>query len=132
VQEMTDDYIRKLSRVVDGKSDVIGYAFAINGKLNSADVYGSSALFRKLWPKLLKASAVEAIAELQKGTKFDAVRADSVNAFFAEAEDGKASEGEVTDRTRMVTRETEENILFETRDQKQNEAILHRSYVRKQ
>jgi len=132
VQEVTDNYIKKLSGLVSGKSDVIGYAFTINGKVNSADIYGSNALFLKLWPKLLKASAIEALAELQKGVKFESVAADSIKTFFAEAEDGKASEGEVTGRVKRVTRETDKNILFETRDQKQSAGWVHRSYVRKE
>jgi hypothetical protein len=131
VQAVTDDYVKKLANIIDGKSDVIGYAVAVNGKMNNADVYGSSALFRKLWPKLLKASAVEAVAELQRGAKFETVRADAVEGFFAEAEDGKPADDEVTDRVRRVTRETDKNLLFETRDQKQD-ATLHRSYVKKQ
>jgi hypothetical protein len=134
VQEVTDNYIKKLSGIINGKSDVIGFAFAINGKLNSSDVYGSNALFQKLWPKLLKASAVEALAELQKGAKFETVRADSVKEFFADAEDGKPSDTAVSPRVKMVTRETDENILFETRDQKQGSegGVVHRSYVKKQ
>ncbi|HEX8847235.1 MAG TPA: DUF6569 family protein [Pyrinomonadaceae bacterium] len=133
VRETTDAYIKKLTGIIDGQGDVIGYAFAVNGKVSSADVYGSSALFRKLWPKLLKASAVEAVAELQKDQKFDAVQAETVSTFFAEADDGRASEDAVTPRIKRVTRETEKNIVFETRDKNQNnEAVLHRSYVRKQ
>ena len=132
VREMTDNYIRTLSAVIEGKSDVIGYAFAINGKVNSADVYGSNALFRKLWPKLLKASAVEAIAELQKGVKPSPVTTEKVKLFFTEAEKGKTSENAATGRTRMVTRESENNILIETRDEKQSDAVVHRSYVMKQ
>ena len=131
VKEMTDSYLRKLSGILEGKGDVIGYAFAINGHVSSADVYGSSILFRKLWPKLLRASAVEAVAELKKGAKFDQVTAQKVGAFFDDAEKGAASENEVSGRIQMVTRESAENILFETRDQKQNKAVLHRSYVRK-
>src|SRR5262249_44051686 len=57
-------YTKALSGIIEGDQDVIGYAFAINGKLNSADIYASSALFRKLWPKLLKAAAIEAIVDL--------------------------------------------------------------------
>jgi hypothetical protein len=131
VQEMTTDYVRKLSGIINGKTDVIGYAFTINGKINSADIYGSNALFLKLWPKLLKASAVEAIAELQKGAKFEPVQSASVKDFFAAAEDGKASEDEVTPRIKRVTRETSEHILFETRDQSQKAGYVHRSYVKK-
>jgi hypothetical protein len=132
VQEVTDNYIKKLSAIINGKTDVIGYAFAINGKINSSDVYGSSVLFKKLWPKLLKASAVEALAELQKGAKFDSVHADSVKGFFASTEDGKASENAVSERIKMVTKETDDNILFETRDETQGAAVVHRSYVKKQ
>ena len=131
VKEMTADYVRKLSGIVGGEADVIGYAFAINGKINSADVYGSSALFRKLWPKLLKASAVEAVAELRKGAKFEPVESASVEDFFAAAEDGKVSEDVVTSRIKRVTRETNENILFETRDERQKAGWIHRSYVKK-
>jgi hypothetical protein len=132
VKEFTDKYVQKLESIVNGQSDVIGYAFAINGKVNSADVYASSALFRKLWPKLLKASAVEAVADLQKGQKFEAVKADSVEAFLDGDESAKSSENAVTERIKMVTRESDENIVFETRDQKQKDAVLHRSYVKKQ
>ena len=132
VKEVTESYIRKLSGIINGKADVIGFAFAINGKLNSSDVYGSNALFQKLWPKLLKASAVEALAELQKGAKFETVRAESVQEFFAAAEDGKPSESNVTKRVKMVTRETDDQIVFETRDQDQGAAVVHRSYVKKQ
>jgi hypothetical protein len=64
VQETVEAYVGALLPVVKGKTAVIGYAFAINGKINSADVYASDALFKKLWPKLLRANAVEAIAEL--------------------------------------------------------------------
>jgi hypothetical protein len=131
VQETAAAYVKALSHVADGQTDVIGYAFAINGKINSADVYAANALFRKLWPSLLKASAVEAIAELQKGQKFDAVSAADVGAFLADAEGGAATEKEVTKRVQMITRESKVNILFETRDRSASGPWLHRSYIKK-
>ncbi|HLE61497.1 MAG TPA: DUF6569 family protein [Pyrinomonadaceae bacterium] len=109
---------------------MIGYAFAINGAVNSADVYASSALFKKLWPKLLKANAIEAIAELRKDTKFEPATAENVKTFLAEAESSKASEKEVTARISLVTREDGENIFFETRDRAQK-TWIHRNYIRK-
>src|SRR5262252_9027334 len=57
VQANADSYVNSLNGLLNTRSDVIGYVFAINGKINSADVYASSGLFRKLWPKLLQASA---------------------------------------------------------------------------
>jgi ARG and Rhodanese-Phosphatase-superfamily-associated Protein domain len=130
VQETAAGYSKALAGVVQGQNDVIGYVFVINGKVNSADVYASSVLFKKLWPKLLKANAIEAIAELQKDLKFEPASADSVRAFLAEAESNKPSEKDVTARIRLVTREDENNVLFETQDRSQNRWI-HRNYIRK-
>ena len=110
---------------------MIGYAFAINGKINSADVYAANALFLELWPSLLKASAVEAIAELRRGQKFDAVSPAEVQAFLDDAEAGAATERDVTKRVQMITRESKVNILLETRDRSASGAWLHRSYIKK-
>src|SRR5882672_6326499 len=81
VRATADGYIKALVNIVDRNDDVIGYVFAINGNVNSADVYSSNALFKKLWPKLLKANAVEAIAELQKDKKSDQATAEHVKTF---------------------------------------------------
>ncbi len=131
VRETADAYVKALSHVADKHADVIGYAFAINGKINSADVYAANALFRKLWPSLLKASAVEAITELQKNQKFDAVSAAEVGAFLDDAEAGTATEKDVTKRIQMIMRESKVNILLETRDRSASGPWLHRSYIKK-
>ncbi|HEY9405668.1 MAG TPA: DUF6569 family protein [Pyrinomonadaceae bacterium] len=131
VRETAAAYLKALSHVADGQRDVIGYAFAINGRVNSADVYAANALFLKLWPSLLKASAVEAIAELERGRKFDAVSASDVGAFLDDAEGGAATAKDVTKRVQMITRESKVNILFETRDRSAAGQWLHRSYIKK-
>ena len=130
VQQTAAKYTKALADIVKGQDDVIGYAFAINGAVNSADVYASSALFKKLWPKLLKANAIEAIAELRKDTKFEPATAANVKTFLAEAESSKASEKEVTDRISLVTGEDGKNIFFETRD-RARKTWIHRNYIRK-
>ena len=130
VRENADSYIKALSNIVNGSKDVIGYVFAINGKVNSADVYGSNALFKKLWPKLLKANAVEAIAELQQD-KFAPAKPEQVKAFLSEGEKAKAIEKPVSARVGLVTAEDEKNILFETRDRDNKDAWIHRNYIKK-
>ncbi len=131
VQESAAPYTKTLSSIVEGKSDVIGYVFAINGKLNSADVYASGALFKRFWPKLLKTTAIEAVAERSGSEKAGTVSADAVKAFFADAERGEESTNDVTERTHMLRRETEKSLFFETRDMAQNGAWVHRSYLLK-
>lgn len=131
VKETADDYIKALSSAIAGKTDVIGYAFAINGQINSADVYSSHALFVKLWPKLLKASAVEAIAEFDKAGKTEVVTENSVKTFLTEAVAGKAEAKQVTTRVAMEKRESDKHLFFETRDRKNGEQWLHRNYLKK-
>jgi hypothetical protein len=131
VQESVEPYLKKLAAVAEDKDDVIGFAYAINGKINSAEVYASHALFGKLWPKLLKASAVEALAEQSKYEAVSPVSADAVQAFLADAEQGKAFLQTVSERTQQVMQETDKNLLFETRDQQQDGAWMHRSYLTK-
>jgi hypothetical protein len=126
-----DSYVKELASCAGGQDDVIGCAFAINGTVSSADVYASHNLFRKLWPKLLKASAVEAVAELHKDKKFEAVNADRVRTFLADAERGKKTAKEVTQRIRQVQHETDKNILFETHDRDEKGAPVRRSYISK-
>lgn len=124
------EYIRALQNVIAGKSDVIGYAFAINGKLNSADIYSSNALFKKLWGKMLKATTIEAVAELNgKPTAAPAKPAD-VNSFITDSDKAKAEEKRAAGGARVVTREDKENVMFEARDGR-SRAIVHRSYVKK-
>ncbi len=130
VQETADGYIKALANIADRSDDVIGYVFAINGKVNSADIYGSNALFKKLWPKLLKANAIEAIAELQPD-KFKPASAESVQGFLSDSEKAKGSPKDVSARVNLLTREDDENILFETRDKDQKGAWIHRNYIKK-
>ena len=130
VQKTADDYVKALSAIVNDKPDVIGYVFAINGKVNSADVYASNALFRKLWPKLLKASAIEAVAEFRRDEKFAPPKPDDVRGLL---DDSKAEEKQkdVTPRTQVITRESDGNVSFETRDRAKADAWVHRNYIKK-
>jgi hypothetical protein len=130
VQDTADIYIKALSGIVNRSDDVIGYVFAINGKVNSADVYASNVLFKKLWPKLLKANAIEAIAELQR-EKFAPASAESVQGFLSESEKAHGSDKDVNGRVNLLTREDDENILFETRDRAAKGAWVHRNYIKK-
>jgi len=131
VQESTAAYVAKLSSIVEGKSDVIGYVFAINDKISSADLYYSNGLFRKFWPKLLKTTAIEAVAERPLNEKSATVSAEAIKAFFAGAERGEESTSNVTERTQMIKRESEKSLFFETRDLAQKGIWVHRSYLAK-
>jgi ARG/rhodanese/phosphatase superfamily protein len=131
VQKTSDSYSRALAGIINGKSDVIGYVFAINGKINSADIYASNALFKKLWPKLLTSSAIEAVAELRRGEKFDAPKPGDVRGFLDDSSKGIEKEKDVSSRVQMVTRDSDGSVLFDTRDRAKSDVVVHRNVIKK-
>ena len=131
VRANVDGYLDALNNIVYRKRNVIGYAFAINGKINSADVYVSNSLFRKLWARMLKAAAVEAVANLNEKVVFDTVKPGEVLAFLQGAEKGRVSEKNVSQRTKVKTRESSKNIMFEAVDSR-SRLVVHKNYVNKQ
>jgi hypothetical protein len=131
VQQSAAAYVNKLASIVEGKGDVTGFAFTINNKLNSADVYASTEMFKRFWPKLLKAAVIKAIAERTSDKGDDAVSISALEDLFVAAERGMESVNAVTTRTHMLKREGEKSLFFETRDMAHNAAWIHRSYLMK-
>jgi hypothetical protein len=122
------DYVAALQPAGEQADDIVGYALAINGKLDSAEVYPSHALFRKMWPKLLTANATEAIAARDAAAATAPSSAD-VAAFLAAAERGTASRQSLTRSAELETRRGEHAIYLETR--RTDGAWVHRAYVAK-
>jgi len=89
-----------------------------------------TVLFKKLWPSCSRQNAVEAIAGMQQ-EKFKPASAASVRGFLSDSEKAKGSPKDVSARVNLLTREDDENILFETRDKDQNGAWVHRNYIKK-
>ncbi|MGB7070534.1 MAG: DUF6569 family protein [Pyrinomonadaceae bacterium] len=129
VRQNAEEFIDALIRITEGQDDVVGFVFAVNGEINSADTYGSSDLFKKLWPKLLKASAIEAISSSYNKKADRSVTADEIQSFMSGAERAPVdSTRSFTDRIRIVTRESRQSVFFETLDQ---DFWIHRSYIAK-
>jgi hypothetical protein len=82
-----------------------------------------------MWPKLLHAAAVDAFTEQQKGRRYELVEPDEIRAFLAAKGEGKTTETKVNDRIRVTTRQDENGIRIETRDEEKDRAMIHRSYI---
>lgn len=131
LQATIKETVAALTPMIDKEPDVIGYVFAINGKINSAEVYGSGGLFRKMWPKLLHASAVEALSE-RKGANGQAVPTiDAVRAFLVEGEAGKPSERKLPADMTLRTVDADKAVVFESRKAGAASPVVRRSYVAK-
>jgi hypothetical protein len=126
LKEAQAAYIGALQGAGSSADDIVGYAVAINGKIASADVYPSNALFRKMWPKLLAANVTEAIG------KRDAAGAaqpsvNDVEAFLAVTRSAPESEHKINTSVGLATREVNSALYAETR--RGDSSWVHRSYL---
>lgn len=130
--EHLDNYVKAMAKLTEGKKEVIGYVVAVNGKIDGADIFGSAALFEKVWPRLLKGCAVDALAEFDKDKKFAQPTVEDVKKFLNDAAQGKKeSKKDVSPRVEVQTNEAEKNLLIESRDRENKDAFLRRNYIAK-
>jgi len=120
--------IAALKQKTDTSSDIVGYVFAINGRLNSADIYPSNGLFRKMWPKLLAASATEALAEKDNKSKTARPSIADVRDFLKTAEKGKSTKAKLTGRLQRETRAVKGKGLY-LATRRHDGTFVHRSYL---
>jgi hypothetical protein len=102
LREAQAAYFDALRRAEESDDDNVVYVFAINGKITGGDVYASSALFRKMWRKLLIANISEAISE-KNGAGASPPSLDDVQAFLTAADSVPRSERALNTSVRLAT-----------------------------
>jgi hypothetical protein len=131
VVKASKEYIDGINKgLKDG--DVVGYVFAINGEINSADIYADSKLFRKMWPKLLEASAIEAISKLDDESENKGeITVRQVCKWFDEVEAGKASKMSPNENTEFKVKTTDKNMMYETYIKGSEKEWIHKIMIKK-
>jgi len=125
-------YIQDFGKLLEHKTHVIGYAFAVNGILNSADIYASQALLKKLWPKIVDAAAAESIADYDNSFTGKIPSREGVQAWMKRASSGRQSEKQLKPGLSQVTIESQDDVRFDTYSGTGDEKKLYRqSYIKK-
>ncbi len=109
--------------------DIIGYVFAVNGRINSADIYPSNGLFRKMWAKLLNASVTEAVGERSKAAAADTPSIEAVRDFLSAAEKGTLHAQEIGSLAHQETRDAASALFVEAA--RPGGDWVHRNYLAK-
>jgi hypothetical protein len=91
VEDRLKGYEQALGSVLRGSRSAVGYVTAVNGKVTGAEVFGSSAVLAKAWPKALRSAAVEALSERTDKT-FEPCTTEAAVAFLCDAEKGQAEQ----------------------------------------
>ena len=129
VRKHAQDYVNALRNIIKDRKHIIGFVFAINGQLNTAEVYGSEDLFRQLWPKLLRTAAVEAFAELKKDKHFKAPTIKAAAVFLEYPGESQVRRNPVNDWLTAIIHEGKEKVIFESLFLKEH-ALVHVTTVR--
>ncbi len=135
LKKLSDQYVRDIKPIVVGKSDTIGYAFAVNGKISSVDVYSSHDLFSRLWPKLVLSTAQEAATESADGKNTAPPVVEEVKKYIETTEKtGNEKKEDIPGRLVVVRRESEKNLFLETQGKvsgKPKPVWFHKNYIAK-
>lgn len=130
VQATAAAYVYTLAPLLQAHGDAVGLAFAVNGKVNSVDVFATHAVFAKTWPKLLGAAAVEALA-LRNDAPVPTVSGDAFAALMTDADSGAETREEVTPRVTSSKKETAKSVVFTTEDKGRRNAQIRKAYIAK-
>lgn len=132
LQKYTDKYVTDLKQVMAEKPYVIGCAFAINGQMNSVDIYASTSLFRKMSAKLLQAAAVEAFSEQAETETFVPPTLNQMMSTMKDLCNQKATVVMVSGNAKIVKQVLPKSVLYETQDLTNEGQWLHRNYTAKE
>ena len=128
LQKARAAYTSALQPAGEGKEDIIGYVFAINGRIVSADVYPSNALYRKMWGKQLAAGVTEAIGEA--GDQRAAAPGQEAAAAFLKAAEMPSPRGEIVNGfSRQAVHDADKALYVEA--QRGDGSWVHRNYLAK-
>lgn len=117
VQKSVNEYAGKLKDLLEGKSDVVGFAFCINGEINTIEIYHDPGLFAKLWPKLLKSAGAEALSKKSEKKTGATPTPEAVLAFInQERASAKKSEEKSGDRMSVTVYDKMDAAIFESKD----------------
>lgn len=144
VLEKIDPYVAKLNGPIAATGHVVGVVVAIDGKFVTMDVFESTPLFAKLWPKLLRSYALDAaIATADRASETEAedgnsdvvndadaantagatpkkpLRIADARAFLADALNSTAAETRTDDGVVMTKREGEYCVSFTAHKEEQ-------------
>jgi hypothetical protein len=114
IQKAVKEYRDAIEHIFEGKTNVLGFAFCINGKISTVDMFGSASLFSKLKSKLLESAINEAVFQYDEKLKFEKVTAADVHSFINSAREATETTRETGTNTVEKKYTTAKRILFDT------------------
>ena len=128
LRRTVNEYAGALEGIVGRRRDVIGCVIAVNGEMSGAEIYASADLFRRSWPKLLRAASIEAVAEEDSAWEPMVVPVARAKEFIAPESTGTTTTESVATGVDVVTVDRDESVAIETRS---GDVAVRKSWIRK-
>lgn len=131
IEKQTKAYVDAISELVKEKKGTIGFVFAINDEINSADIYGNATLFQKLFPKMLEACATEALSERHEISDTNNLAIEDIAKWMADAEKGKETKKDINKDNHLKIKDSESDMVFETYGKNKDGIWIHKNIIKK-
>jgi hypothetical protein len=118
VLKQIQPYRDALADPIAGHERIIGVAVAINGKIEAVDVFESTPLFRKVWPRLLKGYALDAAHAVDAPDADQTCRVDDAREFLEKVRQSQVDDTKHSENGLVLTRRNSKEVTgFSARTQ---------------
>lgn len=114
VVNLSKEYIDAIWPKINAQENAVGFLFLINNQINSADIYRSNELFGKMWPKLIEATAIEALANPPAKSASKMPSIDDLNDWLHSGDNLGGKAILINDLTSMLSNQLEKVSVFKT------------------
>lgn len=125
LQLTAKEYIEAIEPFFEGKTDVLGFVFCVNGKISTTDYFGNAKLFAKLRAKLLESAANEAVFQYQEKQEQVAPSVKDIATFMSSAEKGEERVTDTGENTVEKRYKADHSVMFHTYNTDAGENPVH-------
>jgi hypothetical protein len=131
LQKLSKEYLDDINSQIKGNTDVVGYVFSINGEINSGDIYGNSALFSKLWHKLVQSCSTEAISDMNQGKNSKQLQPGDITKWLAGADKVKAHKKTIDGNNVALEEDSPAYFGYESYEADKPAMMIHKNIINK-
>lgn len=127
MQEVYQEYGKAFDKLLGQYPQAIGVTYALNGEIQTVELFQTNGLLQKAYPKFLKAYASESAVNPVEG-EIKTVTNGEVKDFIARMEKGEIKK-EAIEGNQIIRLENDGGITSEVKDK--SERVMHRQYLAK-
>ena len=121
-------YKKAFEKLPAAHTDVIGFAYAVNGKPEAIEVLANHALLIKQWAKLIDGVATQAVSAIGDAASSEPVTTASFTQMVDDADASPAEVDQAAPNMQVQTKQSRDNVVIES---KSGDKAVRKTYVKK-